>query len=319
MKRFLTTAFALAMSAMMFSCLQEKESEFDKIVKRDDQILSEYISAHSIDATQTASGYYYKKDVENEEGAKLNDGDIIGIYYEMESLDGSFIGSHTEADGDPVLFQYDISRQTLAPIAINLAVGLSNVGETLTLYVPSYRAFGDFSYGQLFPANTNMIIKVTFAKIYPTQEVSAIEDDLITAYIEENELEGFAIKESGVYVKVVEEGDTSSDKSKNGNDVSFTYELFQLGNDEPFSKVESTPITTTLGDTENFGFLNIGLNDLHEDAVVEVISPSSQAYDATAQVVPMEIRDEYFEMGYLTSVVKPFKPILFKAKVTGIK
>ncbi|WP_186753909.1 FKBP-type peptidyl-prolyl cis-trans isomerase [Echinicola salinicaeni] len=318
MKRFLTTVLALSMSAMMFSCLQEKETEFEKNKKRDDQILSEYISANGIDATETTAGYYYKKDVENEDGAKLNDGDIIGIYYEMESLDGSFIGAHTEADGEPVIFQYDISRQTLAPLAINLAVGLSNVGETLTLYVPSYNAFGDFGYGQLFQAHTNMIIKVTFAKIYPEQEVDAIEDDMINAYISENELEGFVMKESGVYVKVVDEGDVSTDKSKNGNDVSFTYELFQLGEEDPFSKMESNPLTTTLGDTDNMGFLNIGLNDLHEDAEVEVIAPSSQAYQVTAQVIPKEIRGQYFEMGYLNSVVKPFEPILFKAKVTGI-
>ncbi|UCS94082.1 peptidylprolyl isomerase [Echinicola marina] len=318
MKRFLTTASVLVMSAMMFSCLQEKETEFEKNKKRDDLILSEYIAANGIEATETTAGYYYKKDVENEDGARLNDGDIIGIYYEMESLDGSFIGAHTEEDGDPILFQYDIERQTLAPLAINLAVGLSNVGETLTLYVPSYNAFGDFGYGQLFQAHTNMVIKVTFVKIYPKQEVDAMEDDMINAYIAENELEGFAMKESGVYVKVVEEGDVSTDKSKNGNDVSFTYELFQLGEEDPFSKVESNPISTTLGHTDNMGFLNIGLNDLHKDAEVEVIAPSSQAYEGTAQVIPLEIRDEYFELGYLTSIVKPFEPVLFKAKVTAI-
>ena len=303
----------------MFSCLQDKESDYEKQVKKDDQILSNYIAENGIEATQTNAGYYYTKDVEAEEGAKLNDGDIIGIYYEMEALDGSFIAKHTEEDGDPILFEYDASAQTIVPIAVNLAVSVANEGETLTLYVPSYRGFGEYGYGQLFGSNTNLIIKVTFAKIYPPQEVAAKEDDSILAYIEQNELEGFSMKDEGVYVRVVEEGDASTDKSKNGNRVYFTYEMFQLGEDEPFSKVENNSISTLLGDDKNFDFVNIGLNDLHEGAEVEVIAPSSAAYQQTAQVLPEVIREDYFEKGYITTIVRPFDQILFKAKVEDIQ
>ncbi|GAB4107595.1 hypothetical protein GCM10028791_00410 [Echinicola sediminis] len=319
MKRFLIAGVALLAATTMTSCLQDKETDFEKRVKQDDQALSNFITENGIEATKTTAGYYYTKDVEVEEGAKLNDGDIIGIYYEIETLDGAFIADHTAEDGEPILFEYDVQAQTLAPIAINLAVALANEGETLTLYVPSYRGYGEYGYGQLFGPNTNLIIKVTFEKIYPSQEVAAMEEDRILAYIEQNELEGFSMKDEGVYVRTVEEGDTSSDKSKNGTRVSFTYELFRLGESEAFSKVEGTPISTSLGNDQNFDFINIGLNDLHDGAEVEVIAPSTAGYDQSAQVLPDFIREDYFEKGYISSIVRPFDQVLFKAKVEGIQ
>ncbi|WP_200974582.1 peptidylprolyl isomerase [Echinicola sp. 20G] len=319
MNKFLTIAMALAMSTLMFSCLQEKETDYEKQVKRDDQILADYITQNGIEAEQTSAGYYYTRDVDIEDGVKFNDEDIIGIYYEMETLEGAFIESYDEADGEPIKFKYDREAQTLAPIAINSAVALAEEGETLTLYIPSYMAYSGYSYGQLISPYENLKVTVTFVKIYPVQEIAAIEDDKIQEYISQNELEGYEAIGEGIYRRIVEEGDTDSDASKNGNQVGFTYQLFQLGEEDPFSEVASNPVVTTLGASDNFDFINEGLKDLYDGAEIEVIAPSSAAYSATAQVLPRAIRQDYFDKGYLNTIVEPFEPILFKATIEGIQ
>ncbi|QDH77994.1 peptidylprolyl isomerase [Echinicola soli] len=318
MKRVLTTAFVVSLAALMSSCLQDKETEYQKQVKRENQELANYISQNGIDAEQSSAGYYYTREEDVEDGQKFNDDDIIGIYYEMETLDGSFIDSHTEEDGAPIKFKYDVGQQTLAPIAVNSSVSLAELGETLVLYVPSYLAYSDYSYGQLFPQYSHMKITVHFEKIFAPQEVAAIEDNMIQEYIAQENLEGFEKVEDGVYVRVVDAGDENSEASKNGNTLGFTFEMFALGEEDPFSKVTDNTVTTKLGDEDNYQFLNIGFKDLHKGAEVEIISPSASAFGNTAQVLPDAIREDYYEKGFLSVILRPFTPVLFTAEIKSI-
>ncbi|GGZ23284.1 hypothetical protein GCM10007049_15230 [Echinicola pacifica] len=318
MNRILVAVSAVTLGVMMTSCLNDEPTEYEKQVTRDDKALEVYISEKGIEAEKTISGYYYTRDVDVEDGVKIKDEDIVGIYYEMETLEGAFIGEHTMEDGDPVLFRYDVGAQTLAPIAMNLSVGLAEVGETLTLYVPSYVGFSDYGYGTLIPPYSHLKIKVTFAKIYSKDEVAAMEDNMIQEYLIENDLEGFTKMEKDVYVKVIDQGDTDTEKSKNGNTVSFTYGMYELGATDPFAK-SSASVPTTLGVKDNLGFVDVGLNNLHNKAKIQVISPSSAAYTNLARVLPQSIRNDYFQKGYLNVQLNPFQPIFFDAEITGIK
>lgn len=252
MKRVFTTAIAVSLGVLMTSCLQDKESAYEKQVKKEDQELANYISQNGIDAEKTTAGYYYDLIEDVEDGQKFNDEDIIGIYYEMETLEGAFVGSHTEEDGAPIMFKYDVGGQTLAPIAMNLAVSMAEVGETMELYVPSYLAYSDYNYGQLIPKYSHMKIRVHFEKIFAPQEVAVLEDEMIQQYLTQENLEGFENVEDGVYVRVTDPGDETSDASKNGNTLRFSFEMFALGEDEAFSKVTDNTVTTKLGDDDNY-------------------------------------------------------------------
>ncbi|GGF46558.1 hypothetical protein GCM10011339_38920 [Echinicola rosea] len=302
----------------MSSCLNDEETAYEKQVKRENQELADFIGQNGIDAEKTSAGYYFELLEDVEDGQKFNDEDIIGIYYEMETLDGAFIDSHTEEDGEPIKFKYDKEQQTLAPIAINSAVAMAELGETVVLYVPSYLAYSDYSYGQLIPQYANMKITVHFEKIYAPQEVAAMEDDMIQQYISQENLEGFEEVEDGVYVRILDAGDESSEASKNGNTLRFTFEMFALGEEDPFSKVTDNTVTTDLGDDDNYDFLNIGFKDLHEGAEVEIISPSASAFGNTAQVLPDAIREDYYEKGFLSVILRPFTPILFTAEIESV-
>ncbi|AWW30314.1 peptidylprolyl isomerase [Echinicola strongylocentroti] len=318
MKRVLKTVFTMSAVALLSSCMNNEESAYEKQVKEENQELADYINQNGIQAEQTTAGYYYSRELDVEDGQKFNDEDIIGIYYEMETLEGAFIEAHTEEDGEPIKFKYDRERQTLAPIVVNQAIALAELGETLVLYVPSYLAYSDYSYNQLIPQYANMKITVHFEKIYAPQEVATIEDNLIQGYIDQNGLEGFEKVEEGVYLKVVEAGDEDTEASKNGNSMRFTFEMFELGQDDSFSKSLDNSVTTTLGDDDNYEFLNIGFKDRHKDAEVQIIASSATSFVNTAQVIPDAIRKDYFDQGYLNIPLRPFTPILFEATIESI-
>lgn len=57
----------LSAAVLATGCIQETESDFDKIVQRDDALLEAHISSNNIEATKTQLGYYYRKDVEVDE------------------------------------------------------------------------------------------------------------------------------------------------------------------------------------------------------------------------------------------------------------
>ncbi len=319
MHRVLPTALFLTLSVLIVSCLDDSESQYEKDVKRDDAILNTYINENGIAATQTQAGFYYTKDEENEEGEVFNENAIVGFYYEMETLEGQAIASYWEEDGAPLLFHYNLNQVTLFPQAMNLALSLAKEGETFTLYVPSYLAYYDYGFGQLIPQDGNYIIRVKFVRKFIEEEVEEREDQQIQDYISANALEGFEKIEKGVYVRVVEEGDQESEPSKNGNVLDFTYELAQLG-EEPFAGMdEDQPAKLSLGSDNNFEFLNVALRDLHEGAEVEVLTPSTAGYGITQQVLPIEIREDYFNFNGLAVTGRPFEPLWFKAKIINIQ
>src|SRR5690554_6213930 len=135
MKTITNSAMAIAMAFLATGCLQETESDFDKIVQRDDAILETYITSNEIDATKTQMGYYLRKDVEVEDATQFTNNDIIGIYYEIKTLEGRLIDSYLDKNNSPLVFKY--TQNGLWPAAVSYAAGLAKVGEELTLYVPS--------------------------------------------------------------------------------------------------------------------------------------------------------------------------------------
>ncbi|MEX2593549.1 MAG: hypothetical protein WD426_12315 [Anditalea sp.] len=316
MKTIINNASAIVVAALMTGCLQETESEFEKIAQRDDAIMEEYISSNNIDATKTQLGYYYRKDVEVEEGSQFTNNNVIGVYYEIKTVEGHLIDSHLDEEEAPILFKY--TDNGLWPSAVGYAAGLAREGEEMTLYVPSYLAYNTYSYQQLISSGANLVVKVKYAKRYTQQELEQLEDEMIQAYITENELEGFEKKDSGIYVRVVEEGE--GEPSKNGNNVTFSFELYQIGISEALaeSEVNKSP-SMSLGSQNNMDFLNEGLLNLPQGTTVEILAPSFTAYGETIQIIPQEIRFDLVKKGELQQITAPYTPIRFNAEIVDVK
>ncbi len=315
MKTITNSAMALAMALLTTGCLQETESDFDRIKQRDDAILETYITNNNIDATKTQLGYYLRKDVEQEDAAQFTNNDIIGIYYEIKTLEGRLIDSYLDESKSPVVFKY--TENGLWPAAVTYAAGLAREGETMTLYVPSYLAYNTYSYQQLITPGDNLVVKVKYAEKYTQNEVKELEDELIQAYIEENGLVGFEKNEKGIYIKEAKEGE--GEPSKNGNTITFSYKMFELGGTKAISESNTQNPVISLGSAQNMQFLNESLVNLSEGAEVEVLAPSHTAYGETVQVIPNEIRQDLVNKGELQQFTAPYTPLRFNAKVIKIQ
>src|SRR5690606_17516101 len=114
-------------AALTTACLQETESDFDKIVQRDDAAMEQYISSNGIEATKTQLGYYYRKDVEMEDATQFTNNDVVGIYYEIKTVEGQLIETYWDETKSPRIFKY--AQNGLWPTAVGYAAGLAREGE----------------------------------------------------------------------------------------------------------------------------------------------------------------------------------------------
>jgi FKBP-type peptidyl-prolyl cis-trans isomerase len=318
MKNRIYFLFAVLL-VLVQSCIQPLESDLDKIIERDDQILKNFISTNNIQATETAVGFYYNKEVTNDVGNQFANRDIIGIYYEIKTLEGRLIDSYLDESKAPKLFYYN--EGGLIPKAINFAASVAKVGETLILYVPSYLGYQEFAFGQDIPANANLIIRVKYAKTYTLDDIKILEDQLMEEYIAINNLNGFTKSPEGIYIRTTQEGNAGAKAAGNGDQIRFNYNFGQLDSPTPLiTSNPSTPFQITLGLGSNQQFLNLGMRGVRKGQKIEFLVPHDQGFGITIQVLPDIIRKELVEKALINSIniVRPFEPIVFKADIVEV-
>ncbi len=311
---FLSAFFILA---IMTGCLQETESELDQIIERDNATLERYIDANGIEATKVQSGFYYDKILEKPDAPQFQNNDFIGIYFEIKSLDGQLIKSYLDETKEPIIFKQSIDG--IWPSVIGYSAGLSRIGEELMVYSPSYLAFGNYGYQQLILPNSNLVMRIKFAKRYTEAELKQREDQMILDYIAANELEGFEKIQDGIYRRILDQGDAEKDVTKNTDVVSFDFKLFHMG--ETTSTFESSATnrpSVTLGRQENLPFLDHGLKGVRKGAKVEVLVYSFAAYNNSIQIIPSDIRADLFQKGEQIDLVRPYTPVLFSAGLFNV-
>lgn len=302
------------------SCIQNLDSDLDRIIERDDQLIKSFISSNNIQATETAVGFYYSKEVSNDVGNQFANRDIVGIFYEIKTLDGRVIDSYLDETKPAKLFYYN--EGGLIPKVINFATSVAKVGETLVLYVPSYLGYQEFAFGQLIPAGTNLIIRVKYALAYSLEDVKGLEDQMMQQYIAANNLTGFTKSTDGIYIRTTQEGEAGSKVAANGDQVRFHYNFGQLDSTTPLvTSNVNTPFQITLGLGTNMKFLNSGMRGVLKGQKVEFLIPHDQAFGITIQVLPESIRKELIDKAYINSnnIVRPFEPIIFKAEIVEVR
>ncbi|HSJ68425.1 MAG TPA: FKBP-type peptidyl-prolyl cis-trans isomerase [Anditalea sp.] len=309
---------ALVLALGMNACLPEVESEMDKIVERDDQLLQAYIAQNNITAQRTQMGFYYTKELEVDGATQITNNNIVGIYYTIKSIDGQVIESYGPENGAPRPFLHGESG--MIPRVINFAAGLAREGEVIKLYAPSYLAYGNYGYQQLILPNSNLDMTVTFAKIYSLDEMKELEDQRIQEYIAANDLEGFTKTDEGAYMRILESGEAESEVTKDGSNIRFNFELMHINETEPFLRQaqESGAVNIIVGSQNNLKFLNIAFVGLKKETKVELLVPSHLAYGSTVQVIPEEIRKDLIAKELIVDRAKPYHPLQFIARVKAI-
>lgn len=299
-------------------CFPEVESDLQNAIDRDDRLLADFLSRNNIDATETQLGYFYKKIIPNETGNQIVNNDIIGVYYEIRTIDGQLIEDYTDESRNPRIYKH--AEGGLIPRAINFASGIAKTGETFMLYIPSYLAYQEYNYQQLILPNTNLVVKVKYAETYTNAEIKEMEEESILRYISDKNLEGFTKTPDSIYVKTVKEGEAASKVATNRDIISFTYKILQLDTEVPFAQSSgTTPFQATVGSGSNPEFLNLTLKGLKKGQEIEAIIPSRLGFGLTVQVFPFSIRKDLFDKGFIRQIARPFEPIIFKVTVTNIQ
>lgn len=301
------------------ACMSEIESDLEKAIERDDAFLVSFLERNNINAIETPLGYYYRKDISNDTGNQIVNNDIVGLYYEIKTLDGQLIDSYLDESKAPRIFAH--SEGGLVPRAMNFAAGLAKEGETFTLFVPSYLAYQEYSFQNLILPNSNLEIKVKFVATYSEEEIKDMEEQMILDYLEANNLTGFEKTEEGLFVKTISSGDEGQPLATDGNVVSFTYQLFQLGETQTLAQATdaTNPFQISLGGASNLKFLNLSFKGLSRNSELEVISPSHLAFGTPTQVFPFQIRRDLFNKSYIVTSARPFEPVYFKTKVVNVR
>ena len=309
---------AFIILTLMTGCLKETESDLDRLIERDNAALERYIDANGIEAIKVQSGFYYDKIQEMPEASQFQNNDLIGIYFEIKTLDGQLVKSYLDETKEPIIFKQSIDG--IWPSVIGYSAGLARIGEELMVYSPSYLAFGNYGYQQLILPNSNLVMRIKFAQKYTEAELKQREEQLILDYIAQNELEGFEKIQDGIFRRILDEGDAEEDVTGNADIVSFDFKLFHMG--ETTATFESSATnrpSVTLGRQENLGFLEHGLRGVRKEAKVEVLAYSFAAYAESIQIIPSDIRADLFQKGEQIDLVKPYTPILFTAEVLNVQ
>ena len=301
----------------LVSCLDGVDSDLEQAIERDDRLLKEFLERNEIQAIETPLGYYYVKEVELSASNQIVNNDIVGVYYEIRTINGQLIESYLDESKDPRIFKH--TEEGLVPKAINFATGLAKEGEVFTLYVPSYLAYQDYSFQQLILPNSNLEIKVKYAKIFSEEVTKEMEEEMILNYIAENELLGFERTEEGMYIRIVNTTNEGS-PAENGDIVGFTFALNQLNEASPIAEGTNAtePTQISLGSASNLEFLNLSMEGLTNNTEFEVLVPSYLGFGITTQVFPFQIRRDLFQNAYIPQVARPFEPLFFKAKIVDI-
>jgi len=311
--------FLVVLTTLSFgACFPGLESDLEKAIERDDRLLKEFLERKNIQAIETPLGYYYVKEVTASTSNQIVNNDIVGVYYEIRTIDGQLIESYLDESKDPKIFKH--SEGGLVPRAMNFAAGLAKEGEIFTLYVPSYLGYQEYTYQQLILPNSNLEIRIKYAKTYSEEEIKEREEELILKYIEEKELTGFERTEEGMYIKIVSSTNEGT-PAEDGDIVGFTFTLNQLGENQSIAEGTNAanPTQISLGSESNLDFLNLTMEGLTNNTEFEALVPSHLAFGVSTQVFPFQIRRDLFQKGFIPQIARPFEPLFFKAKIVEIK
>lgn len=317
MKRIIGSLVLIALFTLT-GCFPTLEDDFKNVIERDDRLLKEYLQRNNLTPIETQLGYFYTKDSDNPAGEQITNSDIVGTYYEIRTIDGQLIDSHLDESKPFRLYRH--VEGGLIPRAINFAAGLARIGESFTLYIPSYLAYQDYSYQQLILPNSNLVVKVKYAARFSEEQLKTYEDGHITGYLTTSEIAGYEKTEDGIYLKQLSAGETEGTASSDGSIVRIEFKITYMGSTTAILESSaSTATEITVGTSSNLKFLNLTLKGIKKDAEYEMLVPSHLGFAQSPQVFPYVIRRDLFDKGFVSQVVRPYEPVYFRFKVLQIR
>ncbi len=307
------------LGALSQSCIDDEETDFEKRVRLDHELITEYLESNNIQAERSVNDYYFTKTKENSAGASVRDDDVVSFYYHMSLLNGKKVDSATADKNGPVKIGFNKDRVTLIPSGLYSAISTMKAGEIYRFYIPSYLAYGNYAYKQLIPANSSLIVDVELAKIEDLEIQEKIEEDMILAYIEEQQLEDVESLSSGLFYKTLSAADANAASPKQNNRIDVYYTGKYLDG-EVFDKTKSgTPFSYILGVNSTIKGFDEAVKKMKEGEKIIAIMPSHLAYGESSRVIPTQIKDDLVDKELITNSIEPYSPLVFEIELADIK
>lgn len=275
-----------ALSGFIFqSCLKEEETDFEKQVSRDNELIQNYISQTNNAAIKADTGYYagnyYTVQTSNDDGQRINPKDIVAAYYSISLIDGTVIENYTPADGPPLKFEH--LDNAMVPFGLDFGTSLMQEGETYTFILPSNLAFQNFAAGSM-PANAVLLATLDIVDVLTPAEQKAAEADTLDAYLAENGITGVQKLPNGLVFQSIVEG--TGNAPSTGQLVSVAYTGRFLDGTEFDKSPENDPFEFQLGQGSVIPGWDEGIRLMKPGGKAKLYIPSHLAYGETVQVFP---------------------------------
>lgn len=304
------------MLVLFGSCMDTGDSEFEKQMKFEEEVITEYLENNEITATRDNSGIYYEVLKENASGTPVEEGDVVSIRYIMKTLGGKLIDSLSMSEQADTVVRFQHATGETYPIGIDWGVRLMNQGETFRFYIPSYRAFGNYSYKTLLPSEAILIVDTEVVNVESLENINTQEKQAIRNYVTDHQLQGAEEKATGIFYQKLSEG--TGEVVKQGQSVKVAYKGTFL-NDEEFDKSESgKPFAFTIGYTNVIKGFEEGVKLMKKGEKGRIFIPSKLGYGDGIQVIPGIIRKDYLTKIYGRDGMAPFQTLIFEVELVEV-
>ncbi|MDF9800205.1 FKBP-type peptidyl-prolyl cis-trans isomerase [Catalinimonas alkaloidigena] len=322
LKNTLNTLLLVATGLLFFGCSEEEDPNTEVEERLEAQILEieNYLADNGI-AKNNVNGYYLESIVENEDGEAPGTNDVVGIYYELLTLDGQLIEKLEETQkSEPEKLLFDPSRVFLPGVLYEVISNMRE-GEEVRTYLPFNTAYGGFSIENKLPAFSAVIMKVKLAEVLNEEEQRMAEDARIKTYLAENGFSSADSLEGGVYYAETQAGESPE------VDASSTVQLRYTGSFLDGTEFDSNTdaaqaFAVNMSENRVISGFKTAISEMSLNEEGTAIIPSHEAYGSGLFAMPYELIEDLYNQGYVNDPtfieIKPYSILRFDLEVEGI-
>ncbi len=264
-------------------------------------VIAAYLSANGIAAQKTDFGFYYIIDTPVNanfaDTLKPLSNYLVITHLKGALLDNTVFGdTKQKGDGQPIVF--DLSHNRIIE-GLRRGIALFGRGQSGRLFLPSRLAYGSGGDPVLgIPPNTPVMYYVELQDFYPNE--SAYNDSLITQYIREQRIAIDTTLSSGIYITIVDPGDTRN-MPGNQDTIVMQYQGYFFSG-ELFVDSRSVGIADTIDLGQSISGWSRGIPVFGVGGRGRMIVPSQMAYGFDG-----------------TDTIPPYTPLIYDIRLLSIQ
>ncbi|MEO0330770.1 MAG: FKBP-type peptidyl-prolyl cis-trans isomerase [Bacteroidota bacterium] len=297
------------------------DNQAEQLLQEQQQTIENYLANNNINATREGD-IFYEVITENASGNTPTRNDIIRIYYQIASLDGTVIDQRLAADSVPPVTYVFGTNNLILPV-LDISIATMRTGEEYEFYLPTAASYLGYSLANTIAEDIIVRAQIQLVDIITATELRAEEDERIKTYLEENGLTDADSLSQGVYYFRTQEGVVDGAEVGNGSAVEVRYTGTLLDGTQFDSNINANnPLPFTIGAGRVIPGFEIGAAQMKLGEKGIIIMPSAQAYQESQLAFPVEIIDDLFDQRLIPSnigsTIPPFSTLRVDIEVVSV-